>query len=167
MEKVTTSSNPFVVLCPSDDQNSLTLKEGEVQQSYVHIDEGEVNIEPQNQCGPLLFEIPCVDASFQEIHKSPSGTISSPSYAEILKKKPVDTYGSSKEYSREQFTKNASRKSRKEIREEEVERLKMQDIQAKIGMSIGRSKWNRPPKGGTNPFFLGKYCRSSLGNVGD
>ena len=55
MEKVYASSNPFVVLCPSEDQNSPVLEEGEVQQSYVHINEGEVNIMSQSQYGPVLF----------------------------------------------------------------------------------------------------------------
>ena len=44
VEKVSASSNPFVVLCPSEDHISLVLREGEVQQLDELIDEGEVNI---------------------------------------------------------------------------------------------------------------------------
>ena len=43
VEKATASSNPFVVLSPSEDQNSLVLEEGEVWQSDVHQGEGEEN----------------------------------------------------------------------------------------------------------------------------
>ena len=38
------SSNPFVILSPSEDPP--ILEEGEVQQSDVHIEEGEVNLGP-------------------------------------------------------------------------------------------------------------------------
>ena len=82
-----------------------------MQQSDVHIDEGEVNIGSQEQSGLVLFEIPCIDAILREIHKSPPGAIYSPSYAEILKKKSVDTSGSSEEDSIEKITKKAGRKS--------------------------------------------------------
>ena len=54
----------------------------------------------------------------QEIYKSPSRLSSSPSYVEILKKKVVDSSGSSGEDSFEQSSKNTGRKYRKEIREE-------------------------------------------------
>ena len=121
VEKVTTSSNPFVVLCPFEYQNSPVLEEGEVQQSDVHIDESEVNIGSQEQFGPILFEIPCANAILQEIHKSPSSAISSPSYTEIPKKKPIDTSGSSEEDSIEKITKKAGRKSQKDMTEEEAE----------------------------------------------
>ena len=47
-------------------------------------------------------------------------------------------------------------KYKKEIREEEVERLKMQGSHATIEMPYGRSKHNRPLKGGTTPFSTGK-----------
>ena len=97
-----------------------------MQQSDELIDEGEVNIGSQEQFGLVIFEINCANAILKEIHKSPSGAISPPSYTQILKKKLVDTSGSSKEYYIEQITKKAGRKSRKDIREEEAERLKMQ-----------------------------------------
>ena len=56
-----TSSNPFVVLSPSDDQNSPILEEGEVQQFEVHKEDGEVNRGPQED-EPLFLETPSVDA---------------------------------------------------------------------------------------------------------
>ena len=46
--------------------------------------------------------------------------------------------------------------NRKEVREEEAERLKMQGSQATIELSFGISKRNMPPKGGANPYSLGK-----------
>ena len=114
-----------------------------MQQPDVHKCEGEVIFGTHEQSGPVLLETPCVDAILQEIHQSSTGGTSSPSYAEILKKKSVDTSSSAEEDSIEQSTKKASRKSRKEVREEEAERLKMQGSQATIEMSIGRSKRNR------------------------
>ena len=53
----------------------------------------------------------------------------SPSYADALKKK-VESSGSSEDDG--QFAKKSGRKSRKDIKEEEDERLKMQGIQATI-----------------------------------
>ena len=52
--------------------------------------------------------------------------------------------------------KKNGRKSRKEIREEEAERLKMQGSQRTIELSFGRSNRNRPQKGGATPCPLGK-----------
>ena len=46
----------------------------------------------------------------------------------------------------EQLSKKAGRKSKKEAREEEAERLDMQG-QSTIEMSYGRSKRTKPPKG--------------------
>ena len=54
----------------------------------------------------------------------------------------VDSSGSSDEDSFEQSSKKDGRKSRKEIREEEVEQLKIQGSQATIEMSMGRTKQN-------------------------
>ena len=62
MEKATASSNPFVVLSPSEDQNSPVLEEGEVRQSDVHKGEGEVNFELHEQSRPVLLETPCAYA---------------------------------------------------------------------------------------------------------
>ena len=90
----------------------------------------------------------------QDFHKSPVETISSPSYADALKKKAVESSSFSEDD--EQFTKKVGIKSQKEIREQESERLKMQGSQMTIEMSYGRSKWNMTLKGGTTPFSLGK-----------
>ena len=43
----TASSNPFVVISPSNDQNSLVLKEGELDQSEVHKEDSDVNLGSQ------------------------------------------------------------------------------------------------------------------------
>ena len=77
---------------------------------------------------PILQEIHKSPSSpiLQEIHNSPLKPSTSPSYAEILKKKVVDSYGSSDKDTFEQSSKKIGRKSRTEIREEEVERLKTQ-----------------------------------------
>ena len=140
MEKATASSNPFVVLSPFEHHNYPVLEEGEVQQSYVHKDEGEVNFGPQEHSGPVILEIPCADAILQELHKSPTCVTSSSSYVKILKNKSVDTSGSLEEDSIDKFTKKSGRKSRKEVIEEEAERLNMQGSHATIEMSICRSK---------------------------
>ena len=71
-------------------------------------------------------ELPRVGESLQQNHPSPNGAKSSPSYAKITKKKPVDSLGSSDEDSIEKLSKKVGRKSRKEAREEEVDTLKMQ-----------------------------------------
>ena len=55
MEKVIASSNPFVVLSPSEEKNFPVLEEGEVQQLDVHKDDDEVNFGPQEQSGPLIL----------------------------------------------------------------------------------------------------------------
>jgi hypothetical protein len=76
---------------------------------------------------------------------------SNPSYAEIAKKKPEESSGSSEDETFERPSKRAGRKSRKEKREEEAERFKTQGSQPTIEMSIGRNTRPRPPKGGSNP----------------
>ena len=68
----------------------------------------------------------------------------------------VESFGSSYEDTFEQSSKNIGRKSRKEIREEEAERLKTQGSQATIEMNFGRSKRNIPLKGGATPSGTGK-----------
>ena len=75
------------------------------------------------------------------------GTSSSPSYAEIAKKKPPKNFESSEDESFKRPSKRVGRKSHKETREE-AERQKMQGIQSTIEMSIGRNTRTRPPKGG-------------------
>ena len=62
---------------------------------------------------------------------------SSPSYAEIARKKPIESYGSSDEDSIDQFSKKYGIKSKKEIQEEEAERLKTQRSQSTIEMYYG------------------------------
>ena len=59
------------------------------------------------------------------LQHSPIGVNASPSYADITRKKQVESSGSSEDDSIEQLSKKAGRKSRKETREEEAERLKM------------------------------------------
>jgi len=78
------------------------------------------------------------------------GSPSNPSYAEIARKKPVESSGSSEDETYEQPSKKEGRKSRKEKREEEAERLKTQGSQSTIEMSIGRNIRPRPSKGGLN-----------------
>ena len=78
---------------------------------------------------------------------------SSPSYADVTKKKPEESSGSSEDETFERPSKRASRKSRKELREEEAERLKVQGSQATIEMTMGRNTRPRPSKGGHTLFL--------------
>ena len=116
----------MVVLSSRKDHNPPVLEEGKVRRSIVQEEEVEVNIVPREKYGTTISEIPCIDAILQEKHDSPTCATPSPYYAEIIKKKLVDMSGSSEEDSIEKITKKASRKSRKEVREEETERLNMQ-----------------------------------------
>ena len=68
----------------------------------------------------------------------------------------VESSGSSDEDTFEQSSKKIGRKTRKEIREEEAERLKTQGSQATIEMNLSRSKRNIPLKGGATPSGTGK-----------
>ena len=77
----------------------------------------------------------------------------SPSYADALTNK-VESFGSSEDDG--QFAKTFGRKYRKEIREEDAERLKMQGSQPTIKLSFGQSKCNRPQNGGATPCHSGK-----------
>jgi hypothetical protein len=79
------------------------------------------------------------------------GNPPNPSYAEIAKKNPEESSGSSEDETFERPSKKAGRKSRKEKREEEAERFKIQGSQSTIEMSIGRNTRPRPSKGGPNP----------------
>ena len=74
----------------------------------------------------------------------------------VESKKVVESSRSSNEDTFEQSSKKIGRKSRKEIRQEEAERLKTQGSQATIGMTLGKSKRNKPLKGGATPFGIGK-----------
>ena len=118
-------SNPFEVLSSVDDQISPILEEGEIQLPKVNTEEGEVNIEsdpvkPREEAysWDLSAIIPQI----------------SPSYVDALKNK-VESSTSSKDDG--QFAKKFGRKSIKEIREEEAERLKMQGSQPTIELSFG------------------------------
>ena len=66
----------------------------------------------------------------------------------MTRKKPSESLNSSEDETFERPSKKAGRKSLKEAREEEVERQKMQGIQATLEMSIGWNTRARPPKGG-------------------
>ena len=138
-------SNHFVVL------SSFDLEEGEVQ----HLDGIEMDsvaIITPNHASPTHL-IPLWDGEPPLI---PIGDRSTPSYVDIARKKPVKRSDSSNENSIEQLSKKGGRKSKKEIREEEVERLKMQGSQSTIEMSYGRNKRTRPPKGVITPSNTGK-----------
>ena len=89
-------------------------------------------------------------------HSPPVDATSPPSYADIARKKNGASSSSSDDDSFEQFFKKIGRKSKKEIREEEAERLKTQGSQATIEIANGRNKRNRPPKGVISPSPLGK-----------
>ena len=89
------SSNPFVVLIPSDNHNSPVLEKGEVQHSKVQKEYGDVNLGSREHIEPVILETPSADAILQDLRNSPIGATPSPSYVEILKKKSVETSGSS------------------------------------------------------------------------
>ena len=71
-----------------------------------------------DQYGAPNSKLPSVGESLQKNHPYPNGAKPFPSYAEIIKKKPVDSSGSSKEDSIEKISKKVSHKYRKEAREE-------------------------------------------------
>ena len=70
------------------------------------------------------------------------------------KKKPMDT-SDLKEESLESYSKKGQ-KSLKKVREEEVERLKMQESQTTIEMPIGRNTQARTVKGCPQPSVIFK-----------
>ena len=125
--KESMTQNNFEVLSIPKDQ---TLKEGEVPQTQIQTSEEDKGYE-------------------SEINTPVEGH--SPTYAEMeKKKKPTDNSGSSDENTLERSSKKG-RKSHKMVREEEVERLKMQGNQPTIEMSISRNTRARPLKGGPPP----------------
>lgn len=79
------------------------------------------------------------------------GSPSNPSYADVTRKNSKESSGSSEDETFERPSKRAGRKSHKELREEEVERLKVQGSQATIEMTMGRNTRPRPSKGGHTP----------------
>jgi hypothetical protein len=74
--------------------------------------------------------------------------VPSPTYADIARKKVIDPSSSLEDEILERPAKRAGRKSRKEAREEEVERQKTQGSQPTIEISIGRNTRIRSLKGG-------------------
>ena len=86
-------------------------------------------------------------------HSSWIGENSPPSYADIARKKQLDSPSSSDD---DPISKKGGRKYKKEIWEEEAEGLKTQGSQSTIEMSYGRNKKTRPPKGVGTPSQLGK-----------
>ena len=126
-------SNHFVVL------NSSDLEEGEVQ----HLDGNEMDYV---EAGPI-HSTPLRDGD----PPLPFGDLYPPFYADIARKKPAESSDSSDENSIEQLSKKGGRKSKKELREEEAERLKTQGSQSTIEMSYGRNKRTKPPKGAVTP----------------
>ena len=120
-----------------------------MQQFDGHELEYEVNTVSKDQVGPSPQD-GCPS------HTSPIGARYPPSYADITRKKQATNSGSFDDDSIEQLSKKAGRKSKKEVQEEEAERLKMQGSQPTIEMSYGRNKRNKPPKGVITPSHLGK-----------
>ena len=122
--------NPFAVLSPP----KYFLEEGEVQKFEEHEQESEVNSTPQEQVvltppreGVLSLPI-CASPPPYSIPReggpshSPIHASSPPSYADITRKKQPISSRSSEDDTFEQHSKKG-RKSKKEIREEEVKRL--------------------------------------------
>ena len=111
-------SRHFVVLSSF----AATLEEDEFQ----HLDGIELDSKAiavtLNQAGPSHSN-PLWDG---EPPLVPIRDFSPPSYSDISRKKPVESSDSSDENSIEQLSKKGGRKSKKEIREEEAERLKTQ-----------------------------------------
>ena len=140
------SSNQFDAL------NSVSLEEGEMQQ----LDGDELEVIPVAQTVPHEQSDPPPSSATLwaggPSHCSPIGENSPPSYANIARKQ-IDSPNSSED---DQISKKGGRKSKKEIREEEVERLKTQGSQSTIEMSYGRNKRTGPPKGVGTPSQLGK-----------
>ena len=143
------SPNPFAVLSSSE----AILEEGELQQFDGNELDSEGNTIPKEHAGPSL-SAPPLDGG--PPYTSPIDASSPLSYADITRKKQVVSSGSSNDDSFEQLSKKAGRKSKKEIREEEFERIKTQGCHATIEMSYGRNKRTRPPKGVITPSNLGK-----------
>ena len=127
------SSNHFVVL---SSPKVPIIEEGELQQVEVQDDDPKFNTGSMEQAGAANSKLPSVGESLQEDHPSPNRA-KTPPYAEITKNKPTDSSGSSDEDSIEQLSKKASRKSRKEAREEEANRLTMHGSQSTIEMLFG------------------------------
>ena len=108
-----------------------------------------------NLTGADCLEIP----RYYELHQnfpSSNGDKSSPSYADIAKKKKIDSSSSSGDDSIDKLSKKVGRKSIKEAREQEAKRLKMQGSLSTIEISYGKSKRKRPLKGVITPSHPSK-----------
>ena len=139
--------NPFVVL------NSIEaiLEEGEIEQRDGHeLDSEETT--SKHQAGPSFSNPPLV---FGSLFSPPKDASFPPSYADIIRKKQGAKSGSSEDEFFE-LSKTIGRKSKKENREEEAERIKTQGSQTPIEMSYRRNMRNNPPKGVITPSPLGK-----------
>jgi hypothetical protein len=109
------------------------------------IEEPEANMDSNEQSKPSP------NGKGTEEQGKTAGTLEvapSPSYADIARKKVLESPSSSEDEILERPAKRAGRKSRREAREEEAERQKTQGSQPTIEMSIGRNTRTRPPKGG-------------------
>lgn len=88
--------------------------------------------------------------------ETPKGVSSSPTYADMTRKKTPKISGSSEDETTMRPSKRVGRKTHREAREEEAERKKMQGSQATIEISIGGNTRARPPKGGAAPTLASK-----------
>ena len=154
VEYSNTSSNKSTILNSVED--IFNLKEGELHLSVAQDDIPGANSGLMNLTGVVCSELPIDDEFLHQNIPSPNRAKSSPSYADIAKKKSIDSSGSSSDDSIEKLSKKAGKKSRKESREEEAERLKMQESQSTIEMYYGRSKRKRPIKGVITPSHPSK-----------
>ena len=140
------SSNQFDAL------NYVALEEGEMQQ----LDGDELELIPVPQTVPHEQSDPPPSSATLwaegPSHSSSIGENSPPSYADIARKQ-IDSPSSSED---DPISKKICRKSKKEIQEEEVKRLKTQGSQSTIEMSYGKNKRTRPPKGVGTPSQSGK-----------
>ena len=116
-------SNNFAALNSAKD--SALLEEGELYHSATQDDIPVASSGPMDLSGADCLDLPIVGEHKNQNSPSPKVNHSSPSYVEVIMKKPLDSPGSSNHDSIEKLSKNAGRKSRKEAREEEDERLKM------------------------------------------
>ena len=139
------SSNQFSALRIPD---APVLEEGELPQPEGLVETPDLPMEK--------VVLSTLDSRDDDPLHSPKEAKVSPSYADITRKKQVVCSDSSDDDSVENFSKNIGRKTKKETREEEAERLKMQGSQPTIEMSYGRSKRSRPPKGVSTPSQVGK-----------
>jgi len=98
---------------------------------------------PETRTEEIEQQVPSLEAEKKNIEvtqlDSPTGTSSSPTYAEMTRKKPPKTSRSSEDETFKRPSKIVGRKSHKEAREEEVERQKMKGSQSTIEMPIGRN----------------------------